>query len=308
MSLREVVAAWARAHCPREDVQASLLRSLDHAIPKQHMCTFTIGKLLTRSGRPFMVSCFGGELFAFELTDDQAKRLEVEDAMVVHSETLHVQSHRPAAHPVITIEKVVVDAAHELERAQPITGTLHYRSQQMVLRPLVVRVALEHPCRGSVMLYHYVDYHYVDSLYPTQGEIRFRLRALDEYYRPDPKQRPPRQATPLFFQIWTTSQLDPAHGTTPPGHFPVPGTRPGAPSRPVSTRPPWLPPSLPLPIQPMSTTFPPTYDPGPAPHAAHNSPMSTSFPPAFSSSPLASLPDANESPLSDICAVLVEIN
>lgn len=303
MSLREVVAAWARANCPREDVQASLLGSLDHAIPKQRMCTFTIGKLLTRSGKPFMVSCFGGELFAFELTDAQAKRLEVEDAMLVHSEALHVQSHRPAANPVITIEKVVVDAAHELERAQPITGTLHYRSQQMLLRPLVVRVALEHPCRGSVMLYHYVH-----DLFPTQGEIRFRLRALDESYRPDPEQRPPRQATPLFFQIWTTSQVGPAHGTTPPGLAPVPGTWPGALSRPRSTTPHWMLPPLPQPVQPMSTTFPPTYDPGPAPHSAHNSPMSTPFPPAFSSNPLAALPDANESPLSDIRAVLVEID
>lgn len=281
MSLREIVAAWARANCPREDVQASLLGSLDHSMPKQRMCTFTIGKLLTRSGKPFMVSCFGGELFAFELTDDQVKRLEVEDAMLVHSEALHAQSHRSAANPVITIEQVVVDAAQEVDRAKPITGTLRYRSKQILSRPLVVRVALERPGRGSVTLFHYLY-----DLYPAQGEIRFQLRALDESYHPDPKQRSPRQATPLFFQIWTTSQLGPASGAPPPGRAPVPGTWPGAPSGPRSTPPHWMLPPLPPPVQPRSTPFPP----------------------AYASSPLAALPDANESPLSDIRAVLVEIN
>ena len=64
MILRELMSAWARKHCPRPDVQEDILEHLDRALQDDVTCSFTIGPDLIGSGRPFLVYCFGGELFA----------------------------------------------------------------------------------------------------------------------------------------------------------------------------------------------------------------------------------------------------
>lgn len=279
MSLREILAAWAQANCPRREVRASLLQALDQATPKSMTCTFMLGRLLTRNGKPFLVSCFGQELFAFELTEEQIAQLEVADEMLVCCETMHVRSHRRATDPVVTIESVALDNANSLDRSQPITGTLRYRSTHRLLKPLALRVAMEHPSFGSVTLFDYLH-----DLFPTQGEIKFKLGALGRIDGKD--KNPSPRVLPLFFQFWTTKQFEPPHGGVPlgPSSPPFPHSTPFPPVAQRKTVP--RSPSWAQPLLPMSSTFPPPYDPG----------------------PMAGFPDANEDPISDIRAVLVQID
>ena len=83
MILRELAAGWVQANCPRSDVQENFLQYLDDAMESRVNSSFMIGRKLIGSGKPFWVWCFRGEVFAFELTPQQAARLQVADSLVV---------------------------------------------------------------------------------------------------------------------------------------------------------------------------------------------------------------------------------
>ena len=72
MIVRELAAAWLQANCPRRDMQENFLQHLDQSLQGRLNCSFIIGRDLTVAGKPFLVECFGGEFFAFELTPAQA--------------------------------------------------------------------------------------------------------------------------------------------------------------------------------------------------------------------------------------------
>lgn len=83
MILQELATAWMRANCPNADVQRDVLRQLDDAIGRSVGCSFVIGRNLTKSGAPYLVHCFCGELFAFQLTAQQAAGLNLGDSLRV---------------------------------------------------------------------------------------------------------------------------------------------------------------------------------------------------------------------------------
>jgi len=276
MALRDLATAWVKTHCPRPDVQEDLLQHIERALQREVTCSFTIGRDLTKSGKSFLVYCFRGELFAFELAREQAGRLGVSDNMLECAEGLRQQGRTSSSEPVVWLEEVTVDNATSLDRLRPITGSLHYRSNQHLLDPSAIRVVCEPPGRGQICLFYHLFH-----LSPPGGTVKFSLSPLGDLH--DQDGTPFTGALPLFFQIWTTAERSPHSAVCTP--VPVlPGTpkprqpQPGSPAG-------WQPISPVSPVVPAMSHDPPPYDPVPQ----------------------TALPTRPEGPVSDMRAVLVEM-
>ena len=111
MILRELAAGWVRANCPRSDVQADFLQYLDGAIQSRVNCSFMIGQKLINSGKPFLIWCFCGEFFAFELAPQQAARLQVADSLLICARGVREYDQRPSVAPIVSLEQVEVNQA-----------------------------------------------------------------------------------------------------------------------------------------------------------------------------------------------------
>jgi hypothetical protein len=198
--LRDMVTTWARANCPTVEVQEYLLRHLDQATQRSVSCSFTIGESLTKAGRPYMVRCFHGEFFVFELSLSQVARLGLKDNEVAYAES---PCHEPQvlnADPIVCLQDVAVDQAAALSREVPITGTLRYQAKRVLLQPLSIRVVCEPSSRNSITLSHHL-YH----LAPREGAVNFSMQPLGNCIGREGK--PFVGIVPLFFQIWTEAEL-----------------------------------------------------------------------------------------------------
>jgi hypothetical protein len=170
MILRELAAGWMRANCPRSDVQEDFLQYLDGAIQSRVTCSFMIGRKLINSGKPFLVWCFCGEFFAFELTPRQAARLQVADSLLVCAKGVREYDRRPSVAPTVCLEHVEVNQAAALDRSSPIAGTLRYRTDQFILDPLAIQVIFEPPGRASC-----THFHHLFNLPPPEGTLPFSV-------------------------------------------------------------------------------------------------------------------------------------
>jgi hypothetical protein len=279
--LRDLAAGWVRVNCPRFDVQENFLQYLDNAIRYRVNCSFMIGRDLIGSGKPFLVCCFCGEFFAFELTPPQAAQLQVTDKLLVSAKGVRQYDQGPKPPPTVSLEHIKVNQATALDRSSPISGTLRYRTDRFLDAPLAIRVVFEPPGRSS-----HIHLHHLLHLPPPEGTLPFSVSPFGELH--DQNGRPYAGILPLFFQIWTTGERPtPGFGASP--FSPVAGPpipRPSQPSLPSG----WQPigasrPSMPGPIPPMTSPYPPSYDP-----------MTQVRPPT-----------QQERSISDIRAVLVEV-
>lgn len=291
MILRDLASAWVRANCPRTDVQDGFLQRLDDALGRGVGCSFVIGRKLTKDGKPHLVHCFCGELFAFQLTPRQAARLKVKDAMLVSASGLTEHDHEPHPEPPVRLEQVDVDSADALDRSKPITGTLKYRTDQMWVMPVAIQAACEPAGRTCTVLYHHLDH-----LPRGDGTIRFQLPAIGELQNREGE--PFAGVLPIFLQVCIVGEPEKASRSVLDG----PATRPShcLPRATPSSPPPrfvkqklgerFIPPSpTPTLMTPETMVFP-------------------SFPDPWQAEPTAS-PNPNRlRSISDIRAVLVEID
>lgn len=219
MILRELAAAWVGANCPSIAVQKRFLHQLDDALGRSVGCSFVIGRNLTRSGAPYLVHCFCGELFAFQLTPQQAAGLNVADSQLVSARGLTAHVHEPRPGSLMTLEQVAIDGAEALDRSKPITGTLKYRTEQWWALPLALVVVCEPPGRTNVVLYHHLE-----QLAQGEGEVRFQLPSITQLRN---RQGSPFSGVlPLFFQICIVGEPEKTSQTSlsGPGTWPAHGT------------------------------------------------------------------------------------
>jgi hypothetical protein len=175
MIVRELAVAWVEANCPSTDVKSDFLRRLDDALGRSVGCSFVIGRNLTKSCVPYLVHCFCGELFAFQLTPQQAAGLNIGDSQLVSARGLTAHSHEPRPGSLVTLEQVTIDGAESLERSQRIRGTLKYRTDQWWAMPLAIVAVCEPPGRTNTVLFHHLD-----QLTQGQGEVHFQLPPMHE--------------------------------------------------------------------------------------------------------------------------------
>lgn len=280
MALRDLATAWVRANCP-PDVQTTFLQHLDQSIQRRVNCSFMIGRDLTKIGKPLLVYCFRDEVFAWALTLQEAERMSVADNMLVSAGSPLVNEPLPMVSPVVSLEGVDVDNVTALDRTQPITGTVRYRTHEFITKPLAIRATCEPPGAPAAILSHNMF-----MLRPPEGDIQFSLPPLGDLLDVDGKQF--AGLVPLFFQIWLTAQREMNPDATfpkapiPPSPWPVPSSP--KPNRSTSHGPAgYL--HAQAPVMPAMSSFPPAYDPG--------IPVADALP--------------EERPISDVRAVLVEI-
>lgn len=227
MILRNLSTAWVRANCPRADVQDGFIQRLDESLHRGVGCSFVIGGRLTKDGRPHLVHCFCGELFAFQLTPRQAARLNVRDAEIVSARGLTGHVHEPHPEPPVWLEQVEIDGADALDRSKPITGTLKYRADQLWVMPVAIQAACEPAGRTSKVLYYHLDH-----LPRGENSIRFALPPIGDLQNRD--EEPYAGVLPIFFQVCIVGEPEKARRTvlegpaTWPSHC-LPGATPVAP-------------------------------------------------------------------------------
>lgn len=224
MSLSNLATTWIQANCPRSDVQEQMLCRLQEAMQRGVGCTFLLGRQLVKSGKPFMVTCFCGELFAFQLTPQQASKMNVADDMLVSSPGLSPHFHAPRPEVSVRLTQVEIEGADALDRSAPITGTLTCEADRWWLTPVAIQAVCEPAGRTSVVLYHHLY-----DLHAGVHTIRFALSAPHNLC--DRRGEPFVGVAPLFFQICLVgepAELNFAPELSPPmPSFPVtPAPRP----------------------------------------------------------------------------------
>lgn len=175
MSLRELATAWVEANCPSADVQHRFLHQLDDALSRSVGCSFVIGRNLTRSGTPYLIHCFCGELFAFQLTPRQAARLKVDDSQLISARGVNQHDHEPHLGSPVRLVQVDIDRANARDLAEPITGTLKCHMDQWWAMPLAIQAVCEPVGRTSLRMYHHLE-----QLPRGENVIRFRLPPIGE--------------------------------------------------------------------------------------------------------------------------------
>lgn len=123
--LKDAAKNWVQTNCFDPKLRHDLSRQLADVLQRRVDCWFGVGEALTRSKAPFMIHCYAGELFFFQLTKAQAAGLRMApNAMMGHSVPFPPTSCR--ANPVIvSISKLELDkpivAANDA-----ISGTFEY--------------------------------------------------------------------------------------------------------------------------------------------------------------------------------------
>ncbi len=218
MILRDLAAAWVQANCPRADVQDEFLLRLDDGIRRGVGCSFLIGGMLAKNGKPHLVHCYCGELFAFQLTPRQAAWLNVADAELVSARGMVEHNHEPHPEPPVRLEQVEIDNANALDLTKPITGTVKYRADQMWVLPVAIQAVCEPAGRTSMVLYHHLHH-----LPRGEDSIPFRLLPIDDLRNREGQ--PFAGLLPIFFQIGIVGEPEKTnrsvlHGpANRPGHF-----------------------------------------------------------------------------------------
>ncbi|MFO0914382.1 MAG: hypothetical protein U0795_15585 [Pirellulales bacterium] len=273
MNLYEVTMNWVCANSAIQEVHRDVEVVLRRAMQEGRSCSFTLGGGLVRNQKPYLIYCFDGEFYAFQLTPRQAAQLRLGHDQMASATGNRRGLNQPGVDPVVTIVGVEVDRASALNRQLPITGNLLYQAQRPVFEPVAIRVECEQPARGSIQLRHYLL-----SLIQLNGTIRFSLPPMGSL--PDQHGQEYSGVMPMFFQMWTAPEVSPAM----PPELKRFGVKQDW-EAPTSTVP-----FATLPAVPAGPSYPPTYDPGvTAPKAKAKA-------------------KPEPRPISDVRAILVEID
>ena len=111
---------------------------MDEAVATGHDCFFILGGKLTKKKTPFLLHCFGEEMFIFQLTDAQAAARGVQrDTMCSGRNRCAIIGSLPK--PIISINRFELkDAA--ITQSQPIIGRIHYHLERDNTGPFCVRL------------------------------------------------------------------------------------------------------------------------------------------------------------------------
>ncbi|MFO0915278.1 MAG: hypothetical protein U0795_20115 [Pirellulales bacterium] len=268
MNLREITMNWVCANCTIQDVHRDVETVIGRALQEGRSCSFTMGAGLIKNRKPYLIYCFDGEFYAFQLTPRQVTRLGLRHDQMASKTGCHRGLGQPVVDPIVTIDGIEVNHAWALNRELPITGTLRYQAQRPIFEPVAIRVECEPPARGSIQLCHFLF-----GLMLLDGAIHFSFPPMGELA--DHHGQKFSGVMPLFFQMWTAPESSP----------PTPPESNGFGFQQDWLAPPSTGPYAALPALPAGPLYPPTYDPGFAADKAKPEPR----------------------PISDVRAILVEV-
>ncbi len=154
---RDLAQTWVHANCRSADVRRDFLKHLEDALRLGVGCSFIVGCGLTKSMMSYMVYCYCGEFFAFQLTLAQAEQLNANGRTMVGNPGLRPQNHDPRPEPLVQLRKVEVDHAERMDGVSSIDGSISLFSDQFWDLPVAIQSVCEPPSGNSVILYHHLD-------------------------------------------------------------------------------------------------------------------------------------------------------
>jgi hypothetical protein len=200
------LATWVEANCPDEAVQKNILKQADGAETDRHDYQVLIGGPLTKSGKAYLVRSYGGNLFVFALTDEQAAICGITGRVTAFCPDWI----RPVLSkaPTLVIDGFEVNDADGHSWFEPLCGSCRYHSEAAMPVYPCVRVqmilAQKRPpgqvCRQTLYGYPWIP--------PGTATIEFELGPVcrnapsADYVTP--------QLVAVFLTVCTTP--DQAHG------------------------------------------------------------------------------------------------
>ena len=193
------LAAWVQANCPAGVVQKVVLDQARSAELQRHDYHVAIGERLTKSGKPYLVQTYGGNLFVFALTEEQARGC----GMSGFETSYCCDCQRPiiAAEPKLIIEGFEIADADRLNWLEPIRGRCRCSGEVPLLETFCLRIemilrwadALDRTTRLGLFCYPW--------LRPGTATIEFQLSPIDSGERPSIYLTP--QTAAVFLSVCT---------------------------------------------------------------------------------------------------------
>lgn len=122
--LSETANAWVQANCPNPKLRQDVAAAIATAQAERSDCWFIFGSKLTRRLVPYLLHCFGDEMFVFQLTEAQAAARGVKPGVLCSARHRHPLDDAPPK-PIVSVERFELKDA-VLSQSQPIIGRVHY--------------------------------------------------------------------------------------------------------------------------------------------------------------------------------------
>ena len=156
--LREAALAWIDSHFPEPRFREDFGIHFAHAAAKGRNLYAAIAPALTLDRKPYLMHCFCGELFVFELTESQSASFQIRPGQVRWGEGLvEDRMIQPCLSPRVELRDLsIADAeAHALD--QPIVATIFHDAGLHWPAPCVFRLDYDLGGRTSKVSWSYVD-------------------------------------------------------------------------------------------------------------------------------------------------------
>jgi len=122
--LKDAAMNWINANCKDPKLRSDFSRQLKSVLQRRVDCWFALGSGLTRQRVPYMIHCFAGELFIFQLSAAQAAGLMLAPDALCSSSDSQPGESRPTA-PPISLANFELDRPI-LTETERITGSCSY--------------------------------------------------------------------------------------------------------------------------------------------------------------------------------------
>jgi hypothetical protein len=161
--LRDTAIAWMNARLPHQAIRRDFERHFDAAAAAGRNFYMVIGRHLTVDGKAHLLHFFAGELFIFELTEDQARGFPLKAGQVLWGTGGLKDRTMPAEEPVAVLSNLAIG----LRLGRPIMAEFSYSLIAQRAGQCALRLDYDIPGAGSV-----TSWNYPNGLIGPKGRIR----------------------------------------------------------------------------------------------------------------------------------------
>lgn len=173
--LKNAAINWVRANCSDPKLRADFSRKITDVLQRRVDCWFAVGQALTRGRVPYMIHCFAGELFIFQISKAQAAGLMLApDAMASSSDPHPAPPRQNPVQRVMSISNFQLDKA-VLTAADRITGSFTYEIEAETPTAYCLRLDCSLGLSGDE-----TGWAFPDQPLSASGQIHFSFDPLRE--------------------------------------------------------------------------------------------------------------------------------
>jgi len=153
--LRDAASNWVRSHLSGSRFHATVERQLEEATALGYNYYLVMGTDSTRDGKPYLMHCYCGELFVFELTFKQARRFKIPRGQFLWGTGALAGRLESPETPAVAITGLAIERADGLPRGSPISADVSYEADGGWPDSCAFRLDYDVAGVGSVASFHY---------------------------------------------------------------------------------------------------------------------------------------------------------